>query len=456
MVFGLFKKEAAADIIFMGGTIYTQNPDMPSAGAVACKDGLIIAVGDEDEIASYKSRDTDIVDLDGGFLLPGFIDTGGHPVLRAFRETCLMLPMGISTDELRTALTGYIAKNPDRQGYFAYGVSHTLFASMEPETAQALLDEICPDKYLALFDTTGAQGWYNSVTIEEVTRIFIENRRAVAAARGEEEDEDEAENAPPIHLLPMAFIFHALSLVDFDRLSEAVVRLSAAYSEKGRTTIFDRGAPDYFHAVYQGILVEMLQNDFLKQRFIGSLLVTRDIKPEYMVNKLMQKKTDCMEIDDFMQFNAVRFLLDQGTGGKAGVSPGAYDVLSALASERGFAVHEDDAPCEYAASNDHGILAKLPDTACASEAVDKLTLEAAEWLGISETRGSVTVNKKADFVIFREDPLACELNEFYNLSAAMTVLDGNIVFDAEEDTLEEWLEIAASEMSFSAEDEDDF
>ena len=55
MAFGLFKKKHTADIIYMNGHVYTQDPAFPWATAVACKDGKVIAIGDfegMDEIVS--------------------------------------------------------------------------------------------------------------------------------------------------------------------------------------------------------------------------------------------------------------------------------------------------------------------------------------------------------------------------------------------------------------------
>ena len=53
MAFGLFKKKNRADIIYMNGHIYTQDPALPWATAVACKDGRVMAVGDFEGMEEY-------------------------------------------------------------------------------------------------------------------------------------------------------------------------------------------------------------------------------------------------------------------------------------------------------------------------------------------------------------------------------------------------------------------
>jgi predicted amidohydrolase YtcJ len=69
---------STADLILVGGAIYTVEPDQPRAEAVAVRDGRILAVGDDGEIARYRGPATAVVDLDGAFVVPGFIDNHTH------------------------------------------------------------------------------------------------------------------------------------------------------------------------------------------------------------------------------------------------------------------------------------------------------------------------------------------------------------------------------------------
>ncbi len=70
-------KEPAADTIYVG-TIVTVDPEGRLAEAVAVKDGKILLVGDEGDVLAHRGRDTDVVDLAGTALLPGFIDPHSH------------------------------------------------------------------------------------------------------------------------------------------------------------------------------------------------------------------------------------------------------------------------------------------------------------------------------------------------------------------------------------------
>lgn len=67
-----------ADRIFVGGPVLTMNDAQPRAEAVAVKDGKIIAVGSRDEVMKLKAEGTEITELDGRALVPGFFDAHGH------------------------------------------------------------------------------------------------------------------------------------------------------------------------------------------------------------------------------------------------------------------------------------------------------------------------------------------------------------------------------------------
>lgn len=67
-----------ADRIYYGGTILTVNDRSPTAAALAIASGKILAVGGKAEVFRHKSSSTEMVDLAGHALVPGFIDPHSH------------------------------------------------------------------------------------------------------------------------------------------------------------------------------------------------------------------------------------------------------------------------------------------------------------------------------------------------------------------------------------------
>ncbi len=72
------KTQGFADTILTNGNVYTVNPEQPTAQALAIRDGLIIAVGSNDEMEKWKGENTKMIDLEGKFTMPGFIEGHGH------------------------------------------------------------------------------------------------------------------------------------------------------------------------------------------------------------------------------------------------------------------------------------------------------------------------------------------------------------------------------------------
>jgi len=67
-----------ADVIFYRGLITTLDRSKPTASAVASKDGLFTAVGNDREILKLRGPSTKVIDLRGRRVLPGLIDNHLH------------------------------------------------------------------------------------------------------------------------------------------------------------------------------------------------------------------------------------------------------------------------------------------------------------------------------------------------------------------------------------------
>jgi len=83
MIFGLLgctaeKKGVMAELVLNHGKIWTVNPDQPWAEAVAILEETILSVGTSDEIEEFIGDATEVIDLEGAFVLPGFIDCHTH------------------------------------------------------------------------------------------------------------------------------------------------------------------------------------------------------------------------------------------------------------------------------------------------------------------------------------------------------------------------------------------
>jgi len=72
------EKNQNADSILMNGDFYTVSNDYESVNAIAIKSGKILDLGTNEEMMKYASKETEIIDLQGSFAMPGFIEGHGH------------------------------------------------------------------------------------------------------------------------------------------------------------------------------------------------------------------------------------------------------------------------------------------------------------------------------------------------------------------------------------------
>ena len=67
-----------ADLVFLGGTIASVDPELGNAEAIAITGSKITAIGSDEVITRYIGPETETIDLAGRFMMPGFIEGHGH------------------------------------------------------------------------------------------------------------------------------------------------------------------------------------------------------------------------------------------------------------------------------------------------------------------------------------------------------------------------------------------
>ena len=96
--------------LLLGGRVHT--PAMPDATAMAIRDGLVAWVG-SDEVGRALHPDAGIVDLDGAFVTPAFVDSHVHLTATGLTITGLDLRGATSAEHLLSVLAEHAAAQPD-------------------------------------------------------------------------------------------------------------------------------------------------------------------------------------------------------------------------------------------------------------------------------------------------------------------------------------------------------
>ncbi|MFE0512131.1 amidohydrolase [Streptomyces sp. NPDC058964] len=150
-----------ADLLFTGGPVLT--PEGRTASAVAVTGDRITAVG-HDEVRELAGSGTEVVDLAGRLLLPGFQDAHVHPVPAGLELAQCDLTGARTAEETLAAVRAYAAAHPEREWILGGGWSMEAFEGGTP--TRELLDAVVPDRpvYLPNRDHHGA--WVNSRALE--------------------------------------------------------------------------------------------------------------------------------------------------------------------------------------------------------------------------------------------------------------------------------------------------
>ncbi|MET3923785.1 amidohydrolase [Arthrobacter sp. UYEF20] len=151
-----------ADWIFSGGPVHTMDPSCPRTDAVAVADGKIVALGAE--AASWRGPATELVDLAGKALLPGFQDAHVHPIAGGLQMLSCDLSDVHSLREYRTLIAEYARAKPEAEWIKGAGWYGDVFDGGFPH--RALLDELVPDRPVFLISHDGHGAWVNSRALD--------------------------------------------------------------------------------------------------------------------------------------------------------------------------------------------------------------------------------------------------------------------------------------------------
>ncbi len=449
MAFGFFKKTQAADIIFMNGKIYTHDPEFPWAEAVACTDGKITAVGDFDAMDNMTGRDTEVINLEGKYLFPGFIDIHRSPVMKVFEGKYLNLTGCTSPEEICKKTADWAKAHPENEVVFGYGFKEPL----EPE--QEALDRCCADRPVVLLAESGI-GCAVNTAAEQIIQ---------------ETAEEEC-----VEVITVGYVLNLLMPFDFEQVEADVLSVQIHLAEQGITTVLNQQTPDYFESLYQDSMVALYNESQMRQRFCGSYLMNRPLQPRGLIYTMMRRKTNCSELTHVLQANMLNVYLDEAHCPMQ-FPQEALDQILLDVADKGFqifieAADKKDLEKAYAVlelirnkgyknpitiasdcrltedeirqlelerTEDANLTwaSRLNDAHPAAgrcsgveEAIDEMTVNAAYAIGMDGQLGKVEKGYLADFAVFCENPLDKGLQDFSRMKAVLTVLGGEIVYDS--------------------------
>ncbi len=239
----------AVDLVLINGKIWTGDKARPQAEAVACRLGRIVAVGSAAEIRGWAGETTEVVDLRGKRVIPGFNDGHVHFLMGGLHLAGAQLREARSQADFAERLARYAARLPKGRWITGGDWDHENWIPADPPT-RALIDPATQNHPVFVNRLDGHMALANSLALKlaGITRATPDppGGAIVRDARGE-----------PTGLLKDAAmeavnrVVPAPSAEEVDGALRAAMRYAA---EQGVTSVQDMSATAEVMAGYQRLL----------------------------------------------------------------------------------------------------------------------------------------------------------------------------------------------------------
>jgi len=146
--------------VFVNGRIWTGEADAPWAEALAVRGERLAAVGTGSAVRALAGDGTEVVDLGGRFVAPGFIDAHLHLLDGGFSIQELRLDDVEALDDVQNVIAEWATSHSDREWVTGKGWSYSAFPGGLPTRGQ--LDAAVAHRPAWIVSYDEHTGWANS------------------------------------------------------------------------------------------------------------------------------------------------------------------------------------------------------------------------------------------------------------------------------------------------------
>lgn len=155
----------SATLILVNGRIWTENPKQREAEAIAIAGNRIVAVGSSTAIKKLAASGSQLIDLGGRRVVPGFNDAHVHLVAGGDALASVQLRDAASAEEFRRRIGDY-AKTLPKGAWVRNGLwDHTRWTPAVLPTHQ-LIDAVTPDNPVFVWRLDGHMALANAVAMK--------------------------------------------------------------------------------------------------------------------------------------------------------------------------------------------------------------------------------------------------------------------------------------------------
>ena len=165
------QETVAADVVIMGGKIATVDPNLGNVEALAINGYQITAVGSNEEISSLIGSETKIVELNGRFAMPGFIEGHGHYLSLGRSKQILDLNDVKNWNEIVSMVAVAVDKANPGDWIFGRGWHQEKWDSLPDAAVDGVpindtLNEVSAENPVILGHASGHAAFWNDLALE--------------------------------------------------------------------------------------------------------------------------------------------------------------------------------------------------------------------------------------------------------------------------------------------------
>ena len=162
---------AAADLVLRGGKVATADPATGNVQAIAVNGYQITAVGSDEEMSAYIGPETEVVELNGRFVMPGFIEGHGHFLSLGRAKQILDLQDVKNWAEVVTVVAVAVDKARPGEWIFGRGWHQDKWDSVPEDAVDGVprndtLNKVSPDNPVVLGHASGHAAFFNDSALE--------------------------------------------------------------------------------------------------------------------------------------------------------------------------------------------------------------------------------------------------------------------------------------------------
>jgi predicted amidohydrolase YtcJ len=248
LLFSCGKNNQEADKVFINAIVYTVDEALPTAEAVAVKDGIMIAVGTNDEIQAYIGKNTETIDLQGMTMTPGFIESHAHLMGIGYNKLEIDLMYVKSYDELVEKVAEAASKAKPGEWITGRGWHQDKWIEMPEKTVNGFqthdaLSAVTPNNPVYLAHASGHASFVNQKAMELAGITSLGSEKPQQEVEGGEIIRDPLGNPTGVLVERASGLVSQLIPKDTPERAEKALELALLeLAEKGITSFHDAGS----------------------------------------------------------------------------------------------------------------------------------------------------------------------------------------------------------------------